>query len=288
MKAPAQGNSAHRWMPLLLGMLCLVAAARASWAQVAEPDPLTRSATTQPSAVQQLRAQRRDAGHAISVLMVGGDSATDAGKRLTRLGCALTTVSPERFDPDNLDTFDLIFLATQWAENPQTHDAFARHAPAIHAYLRAGGAMLVSQPNPSQHPGATVISPILPYPVKFHNDYDIADSKNRVLLDGTHPVTQGFAAAAMPFPADQMTEVDERYTVLAKGGASGSPSLLVTTLGRGRVLVQTANESDAASDPLSDAIVKRMLAWCAGREDDPEPITPAAAEGEKKQYPIGF
>jgi hypothetical protein len=70
----------------------------------------------------------------------------------------------------------------------------------------------------------------------------------------------------MPFPADPLLKVDGRYRVLAKQKSTGSPSLVVAGCGDGRVVVQTANENYAATIPIGDEILRRMIVWAAGRE----------------------
>ena len=43
---------------------------------------------------------------------------------------------------------------------------------------------------------------------------------------------------------------------------------LVCDFGKGRIVVQTANEGSGATTPISDAIFIRMIVWAAGREPE--------------------
>ena len=118
---------------------------------------------------------------------------------------------------------------------------------------------MVCQPNSGGCP------PVLPYPMSMDGGYDPNDTQ-RVSVAHAHYITEGVAANDLPFPADKVRKWDKRYEVLAIGGRSESPSLLVCPFGKGRVVVQMGNESRESSDPFSDEVFRRMVIWAASRE----------------------
>lgn len=197
-------------------------------------------------------------------LKLGGQAGEpDAAKRLRKLSFAVTALPEEQVEPDRLRDVDVIVLPTQWAESPDRLKRFDGRSDQYHGFVLRGGGLLVCQPNPTQHGKCT--PGLLPYPITFQNHYDKTDTE-RVNLDPSHFITDDLPGSAMPFPADPMIAVDPRYTVLARQKKTGWASLAVCRFGKGRVAVQTANESPAAEIPLDEEVLRRMVLWAAGRD----------------------
>jgi hypothetical protein len=102
----------------------------------------------------------------------------------------------------------------------------------------------------------------LPEAVTFHNPY-IQDDYPSLIADSLHYITKGLTRNEMPFPADQVKVLPRIYHVLARGKATGSPSLFVTEYGAGRVLINAAHPSPAAIFTFSDTVYVRMITWLA-------------------------
>jgi hypothetical protein len=185
-----------------------------------------------------------------------------AVKRLRGLKFVVTGAAWEKVDPDRAEDIDVIFLATGWGDQLALPALDAR-AKAFRRFVERGGGLVASQPNPSAL--VTCTPALLPYPITFHYRYDDRDP-TRLNLAHDHFITEDLAGHEMPFPADPLLKVDGRYRVLAKQKSTGSPSLVVAGCGDGRVVVQTANENYAATIPIGDEILRRMIVWAAGRE----------------------
>lgn len=72
----------------------------------------------------------------------------------------------------------------------------------------------------------------------------------------------------MPFPADQMLDVDPHYEILAIGSVTGSASLVIDEYGAGRILVQTGHPATTSIYPFSDEAYIRMVNWLVGGSTD--------------------
>lgn len=203
---------------------------------------------------------RTSASISIGMLETGDYAAPYA--RLQSLCLEPTLVSPDA-DLDTLRQYDLLYLPVQWAQKDvgdyATVDA---RADAYRTYVHDGGMLFVDQPNPYQQAGERITPDLLPYPVTFYNAMDAGDYPPTV-VNSNHPVTRGVPAEDLPFPADQMLDVDARYEVLVQGASSGAPSLIVVTYGAGRVLIQTAHpgKSELIGHPIGSRAYMQMLAW---------------------------
>lgn len=199
----------------------------------------------------------------IRVLVADNAAAeTPAVKRLRSLPFDVSVVAWTRIEPDKLKDIDVIFLATGWGEQSALAALDARK-DAFRTFVRRGGGMVASQPNPSNT--QTCSPALLPYPITFHYHYDRTDIA-RVNLAHDHFITEDLPDKDMPFPHDPIIQLDPRYRILAKQKSNDAPSLMVSPFGDGRVVVQTANESIGANIRLSDEILRRMIVWAAGQE----------------------
>ncbi|MCI0682255.1 MAG: hypothetical protein L0Y71_09135 [Gemmataceae bacterium] len=197
-------------------------------------------------------------------VLVGDVAASDgaAAKRLRGLKFVVVDAPWDKVDPDRAEDIDVIFLATSWGDQLALAALDAKK-DAFHRFIRRGGGLVASQPNPAAF--QTCTPALLPYPITFHYMYDQKDT-TRLNLAHDHFITEDLAGHEMPFPADPMLKVDPRYRVLAKQKSTGFPSLVAASSGDGRVVVQTANESYASTIPIGDEILRRMIVWAAGRE----------------------
>jgi hypothetical protein len=186
-----------------------------------------------------------------------------AVSRLGSLKFHVVVVPWAKLEPHRLKDIDVILLPTQWEEEGDQVRFFDEIADQFHRFVREGGGLLVCQPNPTRRGQCT--PKVLPYPITFSNWYDERDT-TRINLKPDHFITEDLPDADMPFPADPILKIDPRYTILAKQKSTDWPSLAVCTFGKGRVVVQTANESRASTIPFGDEIFRRMVVWAAARD----------------------
>jgi hypothetical protein len=201
-------------------------------------------------------------------------------------------------DHPELEAYRVVVLPPQWTEMLPKVD---EHAAAFHRYVKRGGGLVVFQPNPMvvYPPGASP-SPalaargittefctvkLLPLAVTFYNRYDKDETPVRAATP--HPLIDGLEDDHMPFPADQLYDLDAAWVVLARGSRSNSPSLAAAKVGDGRVVLIADNvDGGMWARPLT--VVKRGVLWAAGASDEEvrkvtDPLSPpwpdaAAAE----------
>ncbi|MCI0741811.1 MAG: hypothetical protein L0Y72_22485 [Gemmataceae bacterium] len=184
-------------------------------------------------------------------------------RRLESLKFHVVVVPWGKLEPHRLKDIDVILLPTQWDEEGDHARFFDEIADQFHRFVHQGGGLLVCQPNPTKRGNCT--PKVLPYPITFSNWYDDKEPA-RINLNPDHFITLDLADADMPFPGDPILKIDPRYTVLAKQKSTDRPSLAVCAYGKGRIVVQTANESRGATIPLGDEIFRRMVVWAAQRD----------------------
>lgn len=201
----------------------------------------------------------------IRVVVIDGQSVRPATARLKKMGFLVTQIPLEDVKWGSLSVDHVVVLPTQWAEARDQYRAFQDSAPRLHDFVKKGGGLVVCQPNPFQHEGSICSPHLLPYPMTFHNWYD-EDDAQRVNATHAHYITEDIKADDLPFPADKVLKWDERYKILALGARSKSPSLLVCTFGKGRVVVQTGNENPESKNPFTDKVFGRMIIWAASKE----------------------
>lgn len=181
--------------------------------------------------------------------------------RLTDLGYQVTLILPAS-DLAIFQNYDIIYLPTNWADAMTGHrETIESHASEYQTYVNQGGCLFVEQPNYS------FSTSVLPYPITFYNGYDSGDWPP-VIVNPKHEITQGLPENEMPGPADQMPNVAPEYEILVKGRNTGSPSLVVSTYGLGKILVHSAHPSSTALNPFSDRVYQRMIEWLARSEED--------------------
>ena len=161
---------------------------------------------------------------------------------------------------------DVLYLPSGWAQDRDLYEQLEDRAGAFHAFIERGGGLVVSQPNPYQHPNDRCTPTLLPYAMMFDNQYQIADNQ-RVKQQPEHPLIRGLEAGELPQASDQVVEWDvDAWSVLAIEFGSMSPSLVVCEHGRGRVVVQTGN--DSAEGGRNRSLLKmlhRSILWSAHR-----------------------
>jgi pimeloyl-ACP methyl ester carboxylesterase len=179
--------------------------------------------------------------------------------RLVSIGYSVTMIPPT----SGLSTFqqyDIVYLPQGWAQvSNGSYEILEARANDYRSYVYQGGSLFSDQPNPYQQPDDTITPSLLPYPITFYNQYAFDDYQ--VVVDPDHFITSGLAASEMPFPADQMVDIDPFYHTLVVGGTTGSASLVVGEYGAGRILVQTAHPARTAMNPFSNTVYMRMIEW---------------------------
>ena len=199
---------------------------------------------------------RINASRSIAVGVLPFGAYKDTITRLERIGCEAVLLEMDA-GLERLRTVDVVFLPTHCGD-PGPHRG---KAADYHKFIREGGGLIVSQPN------IDGTLNLLPYPITFINSYIKDEARTAEQPD--HPIIAGMAAEALPFPADRVKDVDERYRVLVTGVRSKSPSLLVAEFGSGRIVVQTASEASFASTPFPDRLLVGMIEWVIDLRIDP-------------------
>ncbi len=184
--------------------------------------------------------------------------------RLRGLGFKADLIQEADADPAKLKDYTVIYLPTGWAQQQNQLAHYDQLAGSFHQFIKRGGALIVGQPNPYQLPGNQCQPKMLPYPVTFVSPYNDKD-KTRVNLGKNHFITKDLADDELPFPFDEMRQVDKHYQQLAKQKSTGICSLAVASFGMGRVVIHTASEGSGAKVPLPDRVLKRMVHWAARR-----------------------
>lgn len=162
-----------------------------------------------------------------------------------------------------LNSYDVIAFAVSWAGSQSaTLDSIFSDSMKYLDFVNQGGGLFIEQPNPFAQRGNQITIPILPVPVTFDNGYIKTDTV--MIVDPTHPITKDLPWEGMPFPGDQVKNLDKSYHVLVKGRQTNSPGLFVTEYGKGRILLHMAHHSPGAIWPISDEVYIRMLDWTAG------------------------
>ena len=190
-----------------------------------------------------------------------------------------------------LDGYQVVVLLPEWTLMLPALDACAK---ALAGYIEAGGGLVVFQPNPlAVYPPDAKCPPalaerginsnyctpgLLPLPATFYGGYEQWESVRNVAGKG-HPITNGLTDEQMPYPADQLFSIDRRYTVLARGAGSGSPSLAAASWGRGRIVLVADNVfgTTAARRQAPATVVARSLLWASGATDELVRTASAAA-----------
>ena len=209
---------------------------------------------------QQPTAKKR---RPVRLLLVEMKKAPRVKDRLIDGDYEVSFASWDEFRPDAIMGIDVIILPTEWASDPECFAKLESHATKFHSFVKRGGGLLVCQPNRNCSPK------LLPFPITFHQHYDDKDI-TREILDDEHFLTEGLKPEDMPFPFDGMTEIDERYSILAQQSSTQSPSLAVATFGDGRIVVQSGNENKKPAPKvlINDVMFDRLIQWAAMRDTE--------------------
>lgn len=254
--------SRHRWTPRRVEGRVPSVVSTAQSAPPADHDSDGRIDTQSDTPAMEAARAQGAAAAAFSLGMLETGEYEWSYERLQSLCLDPRLVSPDA-DLETLRQYDLIYLPVQWAQKDVgEYVTIEAHASAYRTYVQDGGMLFVDQPNPYQQPDERVSPGLLPYPITFYNPFDAGDYPPAV-VNPHHPVTHGVPANDLPFPADQMLDVDSRYEVLVQGPSSGAPSLIVGDYGAGRILIQTAHPGNDVSvgHPFSNRAYMQMLAW---------------------------
>jgi len=212
-------------------------------------------------------------------------------ERLEALGFTNTTIVTIHSGLATFSSYDMVYLANGWASsNMGDPDSILAQSEDYKEYIENGGCVLVEQPNPYMYNNGKIYVTLLPVPVTFTPGYNQNDFP-AIIADTTHFLTNGLSADKMPFPADQVVNLDtSSYHVLSYGKYTRTPSLFVMEHGNGRVLVHTASPALNAGRPLPDTTLVRIITWLAPNVNSiPEPNNITASSFELKQnYPNPF
>lgn len=180
--------------------------------------------------------------------------------RLKGLGVELQMFTPAEL-PKALKSCDILFLPSEWATSADARTALRARRDAVREFVERGGAIFVAQPN--------VDAEIDELPLKFKvaNQYDRADT-----VGARSDLLRDLQPEELPYPSDRILEHDATFEVASVGTSSKSPSLLLASLGRGRIAVCADNdnivnrmEASVTTGHMSDACLKRILEWLVRR-----------------------
>ncbi len=177
--------------------------------------------------------------------------------------------------------YDALILMPEWTLMLAALDDYADE---LAGYVRRGGGLVAFQPNPlcvypdgAKPPKALAQRGIdseyctpaaLPLTATFYNRYLKYETVANV-ASKKHAITFDLTAEQMPYPTDQLFDLDRHYKVLARGNSSGSPSLAAGTCGKGRIVLIADNVHGIASAGrrAPTTVVARSLLWACGRPD---------------------
>ena len=165
---------------------------------------------------------------------------------------------------DKLEGCHLAVFPSEWLED---ENAFANMRGEIERWVRAGGALLVFQPNPIADDEVTI--ELLGTWFRVHNWYEAADAAVKQI---DHPIVANLKPRELSFPADRITAFDAKHwTAIVRGSKSRSASLIVGTFGKGRVAIDSDNPNgrDKSVGPEArhtDAFVRALVGWLVERK----------------------
>ena len=208
-----------------------------------------------------------------AVCVVAAGDSDRAVERLTPLAESVRVADLSA----GIDGCDIVVLPSGWAEiGDSSWKKVSPHLPALEAFVRAGGGLLVFQPNPSVQDKLTV--EIVGASITFDNWYRSGEPVRAVR---EHELTTGFDGG-LPWPADRITTFDPAWTSLVRGTQSEDVSLLAGEFDCGRAVVDTDNpglKSSLDGGPStgrsnhSDAFLRKVLEWLSATRADCTPDT---------------
>lgn len=195
----------------------------------------------------------------MAVVEIEGSNWAGARDRLRRIGAEVETVSPGAAR-SALANHQVLYFACEWAATAPP--SIADWAGVVKEFAASGGALVFGQPNVDGTARENPQLSLLPFPARFEKGYLNGDRPTAV-EEPDHPLVRGLEPRELPFPADTIHDVDPGWTVLARGGVSRTPALLVADLELGRVVLYTSHESETAVEPFGDRLLVRLVAWAA-------------------------
>jgi hypothetical protein len=163
-------------------------------------------------------------------------------------------------NPDSLSQYDIIYLAEDWAiTSSNVYENILANKDKFLDYLNKGGALYSDQPNAyDRQPNGDITIEFLPVPFTVKATYR---NENISIVDPAHYITMGLDSTEMPLTGDQVVNLPDAYTVLAKGSTTGYPALFVQEYGKGKILFSMGSASFLAIHPFSNEAYVRMLSW---------------------------
>ena len=161
-------------------------------------------------------------------------------------------------NPAELSKYNIIYLAEDWGVTTvSTYDNILANADAFRNFIEDGGALYSDQPNAYDRAGGITID-FLPTPLTIFGSYT---NEEITITDPIHYITSGIDSVDMPLTGDQVKDLPDAYTVLAKGSKTGYPALFVQEYGEGKILFCMGSANRTSVHPFSDEVHLRMLSW---------------------------
>jgi hypothetical protein len=200
-------------------------------------------------------------GYNIAVANAGKASNLKTG--LESLGANVDLINVTLITENKLSKYDLLWIPCSGSQEVEN----AGVSTEILSYVQNGGGLIVTQPN------AVITPSFLPYEWEIIDMYWPDGPINKttpvasVILDSSHPLTQGLTVDDMPDSFDTSGDVASEYTILAET-CQEQPTFGTCNYGCGKVIVELDapyKGSDLTGDDpnLSDAMVERMVSYVA-------------------------
>jgi hypothetical protein len=192
----------------------------------------------------------------LAILFYNPGFPSDVSDRLGGLGYAVTeTVNPADLNQTNLQNFNVLWIAVD--TDPAS---YASQTAEIQSWVADdGGGLVVCQPN--------IVSaiPVFPngYEVSVYN-IDIPGKEEAMIIDNTHPITQGLVNADLSgnYERVRREDIGNSWTILVVDAETPNDvCLLAAQYGKGRFVFNTHNFNSYVAYPGSDQYVVQLTDW---------------------------
>jgi hypothetical protein len=190
----------------------------------------------------------------VGVINIPDYKFTDITNRLSGLGFDAEWIGASS-DYTVFSQYDVVYLPIGWAfQNPMIES----RAQQYKRFVEEGGGLVVEQPNYA----STLTPDLLPYKLTFKlKRYDANEWPPRII--NNDEIIKDVPATELPGPGNEISTRDENWTILTAAAQSNSPTLLIASYGRGRMVVvaTSVSELDDVRYRLGDTLIKNMLLW---------------------------